>query len=257
MATVQRMEEGLVLVIADGEGHAWHDVLGELDETVEVRQLAECVALCERSEARLMIIDCGCEADEGLRLLCHAKQCRPDLPVIFVTEASSEDIVTRAFKHGAREYFRKPLEPAEFRAAAGKILEFKRANPGKPRSAALAELAPPRLPPNLSEQLLRAIRFMEQNLAKPVSLEEIAGEACMSKYHFCHLFTKQFGVSPIQFMLKMRIHQAALLLRSTRFAITRVAIWAGYNDLSEFTRQFKKVTGFTPSAYRKMARAQD
>lgn len=257
MISIQGIQQGLVLVIADGEGQAWHGALRELGEPGEVHQLEACVALCGRREAQLMVIDCGSKAEEGLRLLCHAKTCRPDLPVIFVTEASCEEVVTRAFKHGAREYFRKPLDMAEFTAAAGKILAFKRNNPGKPLSGAMTEPPPFQFPADLREQLQRAVQYMERSVAKQVTLEEIAGEACLSKYHFCHLFKKQFGVSPIQFMLKLRIRQAALLLRSTSFAITRVAVRAGYHDLSEFTKQFKKVTGFTPSAYRKLTRAQE
>jgi len=261
MSAIRVMQRGLVLVLADKGGQACYGALGELGEIVEVHQLEEAAALCERSEAVLMIVDCGCDADEGLRLLCDVKQRRFDLPVIFVTDASSEEVVTRAFKAGAREYFRKPLDMAEFTAAAGKILAFKRENHGKPLSLATAENggvpAPLQISPDLPEQLMRSIHYMELNLAKPVCLENIAREACLSKYHFCRMFTKHVGLSPIQFMLNLRICQATFLLCCTEFPISRVALRSGYNDLSEFNKHFKKVTGVTPSAYRKSARSKE
>jgi len=255
MVAIRGMQRGLVLVLADGGGLTWYGALGELGAIVEVHRLEAAAVLCDRSEACLMIVDCGCEADEGLRLLCHVKQRRPDLPVIFVTEASSEEVVTWAFKAGAREYFRKPLDVAEFTAAAGKILEFKRDNGGIRLSPAMAGNggipASLQISPNLPEQLMRAIHYMEQNLSNPLHLEKIAREACLSKYHFCRMFKKHVGLSPIQFMLNMRICQATFLLCCTEFPVSRVALRSGYNDLSEFNKHFKKVTGFTPSAYRK------
>jgi DNA-binding NtrC family response regulator len=58
----------------------------------------------------IVVIDCGQNPLKGLNLLKEIKTKRPDIPVIFVTEESSEEIVIKAYKAGAREFFKKPLD---------------------------------------------------------------------------------------------------------------------------------------------------
>jgi AraC-like DNA-binding protein len=67
------------------------------------------------------------------------------------------------------------------------------------------------------------------------------------------MFKKHVGVSPIQFTVNRRIDRAKLLLARPDFTISSVAIRTGFSDLSEFNKQFKRITGITPSAYRKSA----
>jgi AraC-like DNA-binding protein len=179
------------------------------------------------------------------------------VPIIFVTETSSEDVVLRAFKYGAREYFKRPFDPVEFRETAGKILRFKRGVYDKRLS--LPEAGEERLPAGhpvsaeIPERLQRAISYIEQNLPNSLYLDDIARQACLSKYHFCRLFKKHVGTTPIQFMLNKRINRAKLLLGHPDFTISSVAIRTGFSDLSEFNKQFRKATGVTPSSFRKSA----
>lgn len=84
-----------------------------------------------------------------------------------------------------------------------------------------------------------------------LSLGALAREADMSRYHFLRVFRRLVGQTPHQYVLFLRMHKAAVLLRTTRAPLTTVALDAGFNDLSTFIRRFRQVMGISPGAYRK------
>jgi AraC-like DNA-binding protein len=75
----------------------------------------------------------------------------------------------------------------------------------------------------------------------------------MSPFHFLRTFQRVAGLTPHQFVLRTRLHRAALQLRRTQDAISTIAFDAGFNDLSTFNRRFKRLMGVTPSAWRSAA----
>jgi AraC family transcriptional regulator len=73
----------------------------------------------------------------------------------------------------------------------------------------------------------------------------------MSKHHFCRVFKRHLGISPLQFFIRMRVERAKELLKNRALSVSMVALEVGFNDISNFIKHFKKVTGITPSAFRK------
>jgi AraC-like DNA-binding protein len=72
----------------------------------------------------------------------------------------------------------------------------------------------------------------------------------MSPYHFLRTFRQLVGMTPHQFVLRTRLHRAAVRLCRSDEAISEVAFGAGFNDLSTFNRRFRRIMGESPSAYR-------
>lgn len=84
-----------------------------------------------------------------------------------------------------------------------------------------------------------------------LSLGALAREAEMSRYHFLRIFRRLVGLTPHQYVLHVRMHKAAVWLRTTHVPLTTVALDAGFNDLSTFIRRFRQVLGMSPGEYRK------
>ena len=103
---------------------------------------------------------------------------------------------------------------------------------------------------DLTDNLCRSIDFIQKNLAKPIYLEELAGAACLSKYHFCRLFRQRLGVRPMKFIALVRICEAETLLLRTNLTVSAVARRVGFNGLDDFSRQFKGIVGMTPTAFK-------
>jgi AraC family transcriptional regulator len=94
------------------------------------------------------------------------------------------------------------------------------------------------------------VRHVERTSEHPHTLFDLAQRAGLSPFHFLRVFRKVTGVSPHQFLLRLRLNAAALKLRSTREPITDIAYATGFEDLSNFIRSFRAEFGAAPSHYR-------
>ena len=99
--------------------------------------------------------------------------------------------------------------------------------------------------------LTLAIEEMQTDFSKNRNISEYAEMFNISVSYFIHLFTQQFGGSPYQYLLSIRISQAKYLLTETNMRINDIAKNIGYDDPFYFSRIFKKHIGVSPSAYRK------
>lgn len=102
-------------------------------------------------------------------------------------------------------------------------------------------------------RIAAAIHRIEREFHVPLSLDDLASDVAMSRFHFLRTFRRLTGVTPHQFILRTRLHYAALDLARTNHAVLDVALEAGFADLSSFNRRFRETMGLTPTAYRRQA----
>jgi AraC-like DNA-binding protein len=104
-----------------------------------------------------------------------------------------------------------------------------------------------------SRDLLRiaeAITHLETRFGQPVSLADLAAIAHMSKRNFLRAFQSAIGLTPIAYLIQLRVNRAATLLRSTSESVTEIAFRCGFADSNYFTRQFRKIMDRSPRQYR-------
>jgi AraC-like DNA-binding protein len=111
----------------------------------------------------------------------------------------------------------------------------------------------PSLRPRDERGVTRALRRIEDRAEEPLALADLAREAAMSPYHFLRTFHAVAGMTPHQYLLRTRLHRAAVRLHRSREPISTIAFDAGFNDLSTFNRRFRRLMGASPSAYREAA----
>jgi AraC-like DNA-binding protein len=178
------------------------------------------------------------------------------MPVILLTDLKSENIAIEAFRRGVRGYYEKPVNIFELKDNIEKLLKIKRNSKEKraplEKKLDVASGASGKVTSAIPSNLLRSVSYIEEHLSNPegICLEKLAKEACFSKYHFCRIFKKTIGMSPMSFVEFMRVQRAKDLLAGNDVRISAVAHYAGFNDFSNFTRKFKKYTGVTPSIYK-------
>jgi|LGVE01.1.fsa_nt_gb AraC-like DNA-binding protein len=97
----------------------------------------------------------------------------------------------------------------------------------------------------------RAKLFIEKNIEKQLSLEEVSRESGMSKYHFSRTFKAVTGNTFKTYHNQRRIEAAKTLLRNQETRVTDACYEVGFKDISYFNRVFRRVEGMSPSAYQK------
>ena len=99
-------------------------------------------------------------------------------------------------------------------------------------------------------KLSTVIEFIQQNYNKKLSNDDLANLAGFSTVYFRKLFTATVGVSPMVYARSVRINKAKELLKSEYGSLSSVALSLGYSDLYDFSRDFKKHVGVSPSNYK-------
>lgn len=95
-----------------------------------------------------------------------------------------------------------------------------------------------------------AIHFMNSNLERPISLAEMASVARLSPSHLSHLFKTQTGLSPGEYLRRLRMEKASHLLATTLLSIKEIMAMVGYNDRGNFLKYFRRYFDCAPSEYR-------
>jgi AraC family transcriptional regulator len=103
-----------------------------------------------------------------------------------------------------------------------------------------------------SWQVKRATEYMVANLERDVSLAELSAQVDLSPHHFCRAFKQSIGASPHVWFSRLRIERAQDIIAAHPSAgLTEVALRVGFSSQSAFGTAFRRVTGTTPSAWRR------
>lgn len=98
--------------------------------------------------------------------------------------------------------------------------------------------------------IAEAIDYINDNVTRKLTLEEIAGVAHMSRHHFARSFKAETGLSPHQYVIRRRVERAKTLLTDTRLSISEVAAAVGFSHQSHLASHLGRVLGISPSALR-------
>lgn len=101
------------------------------------------------------------------------------------------------------------------------------------------------------DPMMKARDYIEENLTEPIELSEIAEYLGMSTFHFCRRFKESTGLTLTHYVTDKRVEMAKETLVRSKLRITDIAYEVGFQSLSQFNRSFQKVTGMSPSAFRR------
>ena len=99
--------------------------------------------------------------------------------------------------------------------------------------------------------LHRAIERLRSDSEADISLDVLASEAGLSRFHFCRSFKESTGLSPLAWLRQHRLEQAKTMLRNTDASVVSVAMELGYSSQTAFAAAFRRFTGKTPSDWRR------
>lgn len=102
--------------------------------------------------------------------------------------------------------------------------------------------------------LKTATQYLHDHFLDAIRIETIAALAGVSSAHLCHVFRRHYGLTLHDYLRRLRIDWAAEQLLATHDPVAEIAVTAGFADQAHFTRWFRRATGWTPAAYRRIQR---
>lgn len=106
--------------------------------------------------------------------------------------------------------------------------------------------------PLLTRECRIAKKYIEDHYSENITLDTLSSLVHLNKYYFAHNFSKQFGISPINYLIKRRIDESKHLLANTNYSLSSISQIVGFSSPSYFSQAFKRTTNISPLEYRKM-----
>lgn len=117
------------------------------------------------------------------------------------------------------------------------------------RNTDLAVPTEPRLMSG-NRQCASVKRYIDLHFKEALTLEQLAENAHMNKYYLSHTFKREYGTSPINYMINKRIEESKYLLAETDLSMSQIAQLLGFSSLSYFSQVFRRTQAITPMEYR-------
>lgn len=100
--------------------------------------------------------------------------------------------------------------------------------------------------------LHRVLDYVTTHIDDDIALEDLAGMAGYSPFHFARKFTLAMGVSPHRYIARLRLERAMAQLAAGKLPLVEIALNAGFSSQASFTRAFHRATGLTPKEYQRL-----
>lgn len=105
-----------------------------------------------------------------------------------------------------------------------------------------------------NKECAAARRFIDEHFAEPIDLEMLSNITHVNKYYLAHSFKREYGISPINYLIERRIRESKYMLEHTDYALSQIAHLLGFSSSSYFSQSFRRFTGQSPTDYRKQSR---
>lgn len=115
----------------------------------------------------------------------------------------------------------------------------------------------PQVKENDIDRMNKVYDYILKHYLGRISLTEAASVACMNETAFCKYFKKRYGKTFIQVVNETKISHACRQLMGDDITVTEVCYSSGFNNISNFTKSFKKIMGMSPNEYKKKIQRMD
>lgn len=103
----------------------------------------------------------------------------------------------------------------------------------------------------------KAEQYLQQNFGKKITIDQLAQIANMSVSHFDRKFKREYGCTPLQYLLNIRIEKAKKYLKNNDERIVSIALLCGFSSASSFSSYFHKTVGIKPMEYKKIYKTNE
>lgn len=245
---------------------------------------SEALALCEKKQIDIVISDIKMSGIDGMELGARLAVLYPEIKIILLSGYAEFDYARRAIKFGAAEYMLKPVKIPEILGCVKKLAEqinlearARNEHEKQQRTNEIRDLLDSQglkdKEMKNSEGLLKHESIFgkgSQDTGKPyspmiilslnyiythshenITVDDVATFLKKSNNYFSSQFKKEMGLSFVEYLSRLRIEEAKVLLSQTTMMTYEIAERVGFNDYKYFSVVFRNTTGKSPSQYRR------
>ena len=99
-------------------------------------------------------------------------------------------------------------------------------------------------------ECMKIKNYIDSHYSENITLDFLSNLTYVNKFHLVHLFTKEMGISPINYLINKRIDESKNLLITTNYSIRDISSIVGFSNSSYFSQMFKKIAGISPKDFR-------
>jgi len=196
--------------------------------------------ISNETEINIALLDIEMPGMNGIELAKLLREKNPDCIIIFITAYDKFDYAIEAMHIKAFDYLLKPWKEEKLTGLISEALV-------NIKESSLENSANE----NLQESQKSAIKkYIKENYKRDISAGDVASILGYSDVYFSKIFKQLFDDTFINYLTKVRIDKAKVLLKDVGFNIKEVGASVGYTDSNYFTKVFKRAVGMSPSEYR-------
>lgn len=105
-----------------------------------------------------------------------------------------------------------------------------------------------------SKECATVLRYIEAHFKENITLDQLAELTHLNKYYLGHVFSQEYGISPINYLISRRIGESKMLLADTNHSLSQISHMMGFSSPSYFSQSFRRMEGISPLEYRKEKR---
>lgn len=199
----------------------------------------------KENEIDLILTDVRMPVMDGLTFVKELRQFNEKQDVIIISVHDEFQFVQEALRSRVTDYLLKPVEESDLKKCLEKWLE-KRKTVDVTREPFAPETE---LPPSSTIDVV--LQYMRKTPLGQVTLKDAAEKAHVNPSYLSQLFKQQLNKNFVEYLTELRVEAARRLLSTTSLRISEIAERVGYSDLAYFSNNFKRISGCTPSEYRK------
>lgn len=255
-----------------------------IDRVYSAQDGGEALAVCEKYPVDIIISDIRMSGVDGMELGARLAILYPDIKIILLSGYADFEYARKAIQFGAVEYLQKPVKIPELLACVKKLvvsinssLRVKEEEAKNQRQNEIINLMDkPGQPDKVmkgyegflmhdrifgekdfagykkySPMITLALNFIYANCSRDITVDDVAVFLKKSNNYFSSQFKKEIGMSFVEYLNRLRVEQAKVLLTQTTMMTYEISSLVGFNDYKYFSVVFRKSTGKSPSQYRK------
>ena len=191
---------------------------------------------------------------DGIEFTKHLKSnlTTSHIPVILLSAEIPDTLMQKSLDTGADAYLEKPFSPKKLRSMVDNLIDNRKRVYEFYLSSLPSDAKLPTGRVSAQEQkFLRTIQeYVSENLHRAITLDDLAEAVCLSSSSLYKKMKEYADISPMEYVMKVRLHRAVELLKDDSVSVQDVAMAVGFNTHSFFSECFKREFGMTPRQWR-------